>query len=244
MPTATYQDLLDHLVDAPEPLVPTRTTSLAKPVGPVRQQHMIRHVGLGIFMAIPAVIAGYYSHWIIAGIFGLLAGALLQSAFSNRYWVAACPYCSAIFPPTAHLRPDAEGKVVQCQDCFEYSIFEKGRVKAHDPKAITEVPSFKSPVYDQGVWPKGCVGCGAPPTRLEEIKANSVSYGMLVFGRIWVSSGKASGIPYCENHKAAVTLKIDQQKNMFLEWCSLAMMRRYMAVNRKLGRRPVGKKYL
>ena len=244
MPATTYESLLDSLVEVADPPVPTRSNSLAKPAGPVRQKHITQCVLLCVFFAVPAGAFFYYSHWILGGIFGLLAILMLVAGFSSNLWVAACPYCSAIFKPTAGLKPDAEGKTFQCQDCFEYSILQGGRVKAHDPKAISEVPLFKSPVYNEGVWPKGCVACGAPPIRLDEIKTRSVSYGMLAFGRLWVSSGKASGIPYCENHKDAVGLKMDQQNHMWLEWCSLQMMRRYLAANRKLGKRPVGKKFL
>jgi hypothetical protein len=68
-----------------------------------------------------------------------------------------------------------------------------------------------------------------------------MNYGMLAFGRVWVTSGKASGIPYCEAHRAAVDLKIDQAQRVTLEWCSLRMMRRYVALNRKLAaNRPAG----
>jgi hypothetical protein len=242
--STTYQNLLDNLTDASDPPVPTRSTSLAKPVGPVRQKHIMQCVGLAIFFSVPAAAFFYYSHWIAGGIFGLLAVLMLVAGFSSNLYVAACPYCSAIFRPTAGLKPDAEGKTFQCQDCFEYSILEGGRVKAHDPKAISEVPSFKSPVYENGVWPKGCVACGAPPTRLDEIKTRSVNYGLLAFGRIWVTSGKATGIPYCEKHKDNLDLQFDQQKRMWLEWCSLQMMRRYIYLNRKLGKKPVGRKYI
>jgi hypothetical protein len=243
MSTTTYQSQLEHLTEAGDPPVPNRTTSLAKPVGPVRQKHIFQCVGLAVFFAVPAGALFYYGHWILGAIFGLLAVLMLAAGFSSSLWVAACPYCSAIFRPTAGLKPEAEGKTFQCQDCYEYSILEGGRVKPHDPKAISEIPSFKSPVFNDGVWPKGCVACGAPPVRLDEIKTRSVNYGMLALGRIWVTSGKASGIPYCERHKDALDLKFDQQKRMWLEWCSLQMMRRYIATNRKLGKQPVGRKY-
>ena len=243
MPTTAYESLLDNLVEALDPPVPTRSNSLAKPSGPVRQKHITQCVLLALFFAAPAGAFFYYSHWILGGIFGLLSILMVVAAFSSNLWVAACPYCSAIFKPTAGLKPDAEGKTFQCEECWEYSIIQGGRLKAHDAKAISDVPLFRSPVYKEGVWPKGCVACGAPPTRLEEIKARSVSYGMLALGRLWVSSGKASGIPYCESHKDAVGLKLDQQKRLWLEWCSLQMMRRYVAANRKLGKARV-KKFL
>lgn len=109
---------------------------------------------------------------------------------------------------------------------------------------MSEVPTFVSPVFEGGVWPKGCLACGAPPTRLDQVKARNVSIGMLALGRLWVTSGKASGIPYCDAHRDAVELKIDQRKRVTLEWCSLRMMRRYPAVNKKLGRQPTGPKWI
>jgi hypothetical protein len=67
---------------------------------------------------------------------------------------------------------------------------------------------------------------------------------MLAMGRLWVTSGKASGIPYCEKHHAAVELKIDQRKRVTLEWCSLRMMRQYLAINKKIGAQPAGRKWI
>jgi hypothetical protein len=243
MPTATYQELLDHLTEAADPALPTQSTSLAKPTGPVQRKHLTQCLLLSLFFLAPAAALLYYGHWILGATLGLLSALMLLAGFSKNLWVAACPYCSAIFRPTAGLRPEAEGKSFQCQDCFEYSILDGGRVKPHDPKALSEVPSFKSPVFKEGVWPKGCVACGALPTRLDEIKTRQLNYGLLAFGRIWVTSGKASGIPYCEKHKDALDLKFDRQNRMWLEWCSLQMMRRYLAVNRKLGKQPLGRKY-
>ena len=241
---AIYQQLLDSLVTSEDPPVPQRTTSLAKPVGPVRSKHIASTGGVAALFGLIAAALFYWQHWIWGGIFGLLTVAMLQSAFSSNLWVAACPYCSAVFDPLAGLRPDKEGKVVQCKNCFEYSVYSGGRVRPHDPNTVSEVPTFVSPVFEGGVWPKGCLACGASPTRLDEVKARNVSIGMLAMGRLWVTSGKASGIPYCEAHRDAVELKIDQRKRVTLEWCSLRMMRRYLAVNKKLGRQPTGPKWI
>jgi len=241
---ATYQELLGTLVDCEDPPVPQRTTSLAKPVGPARRNHIIQGCFLAALFGLIAGAFLYYHHWILGGVFGLFTVLLFWSAFSSRYWIAACPYCSAVFETLAGLSPEKEGKVVQCKNCFEYSVYSGGRVRAHDANAISEVPKFVSPVFDSGVWPKACVACGAPPTRLDEVKTRSVNYANLAFGRIWVTSGKAKGIPYCEKHRDAVDLKIDQQKRVTLEWCSLRMMRRYLAVNKNLGRKPAGRKWI
>lgn len=239
----TTQPLSDHLRDATDPPVPNRSTSLAKPVGPVRRKHITQCVMLGLILGIPGGILVYERIWVFGIILSVLSILMFVAAFSSGLWVAACPYCSAIFAPTAGLKPDAEGKLFQCSQCFEYSTLQNGRVKPYDSLAISEVPKFRSPVFKEGVWPKGCVACGAPPVRLDDVKTRSVNYGMLAFGRIWVTSGKASGIPYCEKHKDAVDLQFDQQKRMWLEWCSLQMMRRYLDINRKLKRDPVGRKW-
>lgn len=243
--STTYQQQLGNLVDCDDPPVSPRTTSLAPPVGPARRKHILQMGAITLFfLALPAALLLYWHHWIAGGIFALLTVAMVHGSLVSKVWIAACPYCAAVFETTQGLAPDKEGKVVQCKSCFEYSIYSGGRVRAHDPNSISEVPTFVSPVFENGVWPNRCVACGAPPTRLEEVKTRNVSYGMLAFGRIWVSSAKTSGIPYCEAHRAAVELKMDQAKRVSLLWCSLRMMRRYVAVNRKLGRKPVGRKWI
>ena len=244
MPTATYQDQLENLRDCPDPPVPQRTTSLVKPTGEVRSKHIATNCMIAALFGLIAGAFFYYSHWILGGVFGLLSVMMLYAAFSSKYWVAECPYCLTVFEPLTGLSPEKEGMIVQCKNCFEYSTYSHGCVRPEDPNAVSEVPKFVSPVFSNGVWPKGCVACGAPPTRLDEVKTRNVNYAMLALGRLWVTSGKASGIPYCEKHRDAVDLKIDQQKRVTLEWCSLRMMRRYMAINRKLGCQPAGRKWI
>lgn len=238
----TYEQLLGNLVDCEDPPVTQRTTSLAPPVGPARTKHVVQMGMITLFfLAIPSALFFYFQHWILGGIFGLLAVLTAYGSFFSKVWIAACPYCSAVFETTQGLNPEKEDHVVQCKTCLEYSIYSAGRVRAHDPNAVSEVPTFVSPVYANGVWPNAC---GAPPVRLDEVKTRKMNYGMLAFGRIWVTSGKASGLPYCENHRDAVELKIDQGQKMSLQWCSLRMMRRYVAVNRKLGSKPAGRKWI
>jgi hypothetical protein len=241
---ATYEDLLNNLVDGDDPPVPQRRTPLMQPTGAARTKHVVSHL---LIAAVVGLIAGaffYYQHPILGGAVGLFAVLMLYPVFSSDYWIAACPYCSAMFDTLAGLNPTVEGKAVQCKQCFEYSACSGGRLVPHDPNAVSEVPTFASPVFQRGLWPKGCVACGAPPTRLDELKAHNVNMALLVTGRVLVSSGKATGIPYCDQHRDAVELKIDQQRRMSLEWCSLRMMRRYLAVNRKLGRQPAGRKWI
>ena len=72
MPTATYQDLLQHLTEVADPPVPTRTTSLAKPTGPVQRKHKIQCIGLAVICAVPSGAAFYYGHWIVGGVFGFV----------------------------------------------------------------------------------------------------------------------------------------------------------------------------
>jgi len=243
---ASYEQQLGNLVESEDPPVPQRTTSLVPPVGPARTKHILNMLVLTtLFLVIPAALLLYYHHWILGGVFAVLSVLMARGSFdSSGVWIAACPYCSAVFETAQGLGPDKEGKVVQCKQCFEYSVYSGGRVRAHDPNSISEVPFFVSPVFENGVWPSGCVACGTPPTRLEEVKTRNVSYGMLLFGRLWVTSAKTSGIPYCDAHRSAVELKIDQGKRVTLLWCSLRMLRQYVALNRKLGRKPAGRKWI
>ena len=182
----------------------------------MRTKHIVTQSILGLLFGSLAVYLLYWSHWFWGGAIGLFAALMFQVACSSNLWNAACPYCSAVFEPIQGLQPDKEGKVVQCKSCFEYSVYSGGRVRPQDPNSISEVPSFVSPVFERGVWPKCCVACGAPPTRLEGVKTRDVSYGMLALGRLWVTSGKASGIPYCDKHKDAVSVKIDARRRVML----------------------------
>ena len=47
-------------------------------------------------------------------------------------------------------------------------------------------------------------------------------------------------VPYCDQHKDAIQLVINQSKQLDLKWRSLRMMRRYLAVNR--GKTSLGSK--
>lgn len=89
----------------------------------MRAKHIASTGAVAALFGLIATALFYWQHWIWGGIFGLLTVAMLQSAFSSKLWVAACPYCSEVFDPLAGLRPDKEGKVVQCKSCFEYSVY-------------------------------------------------------------------------------------------------------------------------
>src|SRR5260370_30288783 len=110
---ATYQQLLASLVDSEDAPVPQRTTSLVKPVGEVRAKHIASTGAVAALFGLIATALFYWQHWIWGGIFGLLTVAMLQSAFSSKLWVAACPYCSEVFDPLAGGGPGKERKVRQ-----------------------------------------------------------------------------------------------------------------------------------
>ena len=58
------------------------------------------------------------------------------------------------------------------------------------------------------------------------------SAGFLVVGTVRVKTFKLSGVPYCNAHKNAVELKTGTGNKLYLDWRSLAMMRRYLTANR------------
>ena len=131
-------------------------------------------------------------------------------------------------------KPNADGvpRPVQCRKCWEYSGLQKGFVSPYNPNAVEERPTFRSPLAQNVVWPRGCVQCGVEPTRFDEVGTFSVNKGLLVVGAVRVKTFKLPGVPYCAAHKKAVEMTTEIGNKLFLDWRSLAMMRRYMAANR------------
>src|SRR5204862_7987344 len=96
-----------------------------------------------------------------------------------------------------------------------------------------ERPTFRAPLAQTVVWPRECVQCGAEPTRFEEVSTSNLSGGFLAVGTVRVKTFKLSGVPYCTAHKKAVEMSTGIGNKLYLYWRSLAMMRRYLAANRR-----------
>ena len=97
-----------------------------------------------------------------------------------------------------------------CPSCSDYSIVEGMRIRPLENPAEPDGLPFTSPLYKDSCWPKGCVACGAPPNRLEEVSGETVQASSLVVGRLVVAKGKAPGVPYCSAHKDALEVRSTQ----------------------------------
>ena len=213
--------------------VPSRSVPLRKPTSSEVASKIV--AGLGV-LALAVVLGGplLYFGWTVAGIAGLIffgGGGLLVMLFS-RDEVSACPFCGAALDNLPKPNADGVPRPVQCRKCWEYSGLQKGFVSPYDPNAVEERPTFRSPLAQSVVWPRGCVQRGVEPTRFDEVGTFSVNKGLLVVGAVRVKTFKLPGVPYCAAHKKAVEMKTEIGNKLFLDWRSLAMMRRYMAANR------------
>jgi len=221
------------LSDAIAPPVPSRSKPLRKPTH--AEVSSKRTSGL-IGLIAGAIIGGpflYFGHYVLGGAALLFfCGGGLAILMGRKDEVSDCPFCGA---PLVNLpTPDANGKpkAVQCRKCWEYSGLQKGFLSPYNPTAVEETPTFRSPLAQSVIWPNGCVHCGAPPTRFDEVGTFSVNKGLLVVGAVRVKTFKLGGVPYCDAHKKAVEMKTEIGNKLFLDWRSLPMMRRYMAANK------------
>ena len=137
----------------------------------------------------------------------------------SRDEVSACPFCGAtldILP-----KPDASGKplAVQCKKCWEYSGLQQGFVSPYNANAVQKAsrPTFLSPIEQTVVWPRGCVQCGATPTRFDEVGTISSNKGLLMVGVVRVNSFKLKGAPYCDAHKKSVDISYRNRQPGLLE---------------------------
>jgi hypothetical protein len=131
----------------------------------------------------------------------------------------------------------------RCTECSEYSVIENNLVRTMDQTTFSQEPKFESPTFRNGSFPNACVACGAPATRLDEVKTSSVNKTLAVAGAARIATGAPGlailstnhvriSVPYCDQHRDAVCISLDWRKRPVLTWSSLRMMRRYLAVNK------------
>jgi hypothetical protein len=219
--------------------VPSARTQLGRgTVGTKIKKVFVAILATGIVVAIAAALGAVLWAWMsyVGYLFALLILVFgIHGALTGK--VAPCPFCGGTLGAETgedDLVVEDEAKPVWCKHCGEYATLEKGELRAHEPTQVTEEPTFKSHVFQKGVWPEGCVLCGAPPVRTDKLSTTNVSGAALLVGSISVSSGKVSGVPYCGEHKDAVKLSVDDEK-LQLTWRSLPMLRQYLAANRQAG---------
>lgn len=225
---------------ASQPPIPNRTTKIAPPTAAVKTRD---NITLTIFAAIVFAIAGAFywnGHPVPAYCLGAFGALLLVSLFTRKSDVGQCPFCMNQFRVTIAVSKDG---LLRCDHCGEYSEILDKIVKPLDPSTYSESPKFESPMFQQGSMPNACVACGAPATRIDTVTKSSLNKTLAVASAARLVSGtpglavfrnkQASiTVPYCDQHKDKLLLHFDWRKRPVLTWCSLAMMRRYLAVNR------------
>ncbi len=218
-----------QLVEAADPPVPSRTSPIEEPS--IGEKVKDFAVSIGIGLGLSALSYWLLTHHIFlvigisAGVIGL---AFTAAAFFMSSKKSSCPYCG--------VRLDVidckQGKRVRCEKCNEYSTVNAGLLKPLDPTTTSETPEFESPVFRGGVLPNGCVACGAPPTRFDDISKASLGAAAAAFGLAQGVWGSVKGIPYCDKHRDKLALKVTGDKKMFFRWTSVRMMRKYLTANK------------
>ncbi len=231
---------VDSSVQQPDPPLPNRISPIRQMSAEEARGATIGMLVLSAVLVASAALAWFFGHAVAAGILGVLGLVLGVSAFSKKSLISACPFCNA---KLTGITQDAatKGRVVRCNECFEYSQAGGMKVRPMDPGKVADKPVFIAPVFEGGNWPQGCVLCGEPATRHDELTARSIVHpASLAAGRLWLSSTTMKNVPYCAQHKDALELSVNQSKQLDLKWQSLRMMRRYLAANR--GKKSLGSK--
>ena len=225
---ATPAAAIANLVEVADPPMPSRTSPIQARSGGEKAKNFAISLLMGAALCGASwwlLHHGFMFYGVSAGLVGVFA---LIAAFVGSSEKAACPFCQA----SVDVLDRTEGRKVRCEKCSEYSIVNAGLVRPLDPTTVSEKPEFESPAFRNGVWPKGCVACGATPARLDDLSTTSVGGAAVLVGVLQVMRGAVKGVPYCERHRDTLTLKVTSDKKLFLRWTSLRMMRRYLAANR------------
>src|SRR5450755_171411 len=211
-----------HLVEIGDPPVPSRTS-------PVGEMSVIEKLKITLSLLGAGVGLCAASWWLLHNgyiFYGISAGAIgifcVIAALGGTNLKAACPYCGAKID-TIPRKDRGEGQQIQCEKCHEYSTANAGILRPLDLATTSDPPKFQSPVFRNSLWPKGCVACGETPVRFDDLSKTGVGGVEALLGRLQVTRGSVSGIPYCEKHRDKLALKIGIDKKLLLCWSSLRM---------------------
>jgi hypothetical protein len=189
----------------------------------------------GAFLGTLIWVAGslFELGWLqIAGVgFGIVVALMgVMMAFMGK--VAPCPYCGKTVGAgaTDSVSGSDEAEHIECDHCFELLVAEQGKVRALNETDVVGKDAIEVTALKNGVWPRECIVCGAPPTRFEEAKVVKPEYAKLLLGAVSVQSGRLRGVPYCDRHSGAVRLNI-RDDALRVVFARLDMARRYLAVN-------------
>jgi hypothetical protein len=259
----------DHrLSDVEAPPIPRRAYPESAPSEDVvsgRKKYALSAIALGLGWGAVCFLLGsiWLTIFFLAG-YGLVAVLRIYSSKSAP--VAMCPFCSE--PIQGYNAARLRKEPARCPHCSEYSQFTFGLLAPVDPAGplgVVAKPFYRSPLYENSVWPNGCVLCGSPPTRFDEAEHLRFLYRRLAAPLaafvVPHPAVRASGIPYCDQHRDAVRAIAPKEmfwspskyfpgfaerdaarREAYLLWRSLPMMRRHLAAN-KQARNAVSKGY-
>jgi hypothetical protein len=192
--------------------------------------------------------------WLVYALLIFFSLAIIILFFARNAPVGACPFCGGLIQRYNRLRPEP----VRCEKCGEISKFENETFTPYEANAVSATPIFRSALFEDGVWPNGCVQCGAPPARFDtvvEVRYQARRLATPLVSSVFVPhpAARATGVPYCGQHYEAIRIippkemfawtpwkylpgfeeRMEQHRKAFLLWRSLPMMRRYLEANRR-----------
>jgi uncharacterized membrane protein len=250
--SSSAQSRLSDVEAAP---IPNRSNSLIDPPEGLvkqRQSFMVSSFVFGVVFVGSCYLLGIT--WLVVAFSIFFGLALVILFFGLNAKVGACPFCGGLIERYNRLRAEP----VRCEQCNEISKFEEERFSPYEPTAVAEKPIFRSPLFENGFWPNGCVLCGAAPTHFDEAKA--VRYQARRLATPTASAifmphpaARVTGVPYCAQHREALQVippkemfawtpwnyvpgfaeRMAERRKAFLMWRSLPMMRRYLEANRR-----------
>lgn len=252
---STSHSAQNRLSDLPAPPVPNRTYPLSEPPPGVVKQRLVTMASVFVMAAI--LVGLFYLlgiTWLAVAFLCFFSFAELVLFLARNAPVGTCPFCGGLIQRYNRLRAEP----VRCDRCGEISKFENERLSPYDPNAVAEKPIFRSLVFENAVWPNGCVQCGAHPTRFDQ--AQAVRYQVRRLATPLASAiilphpaARVTGVPYCQRHAEAIEVippkemfawtpwkylpgfaeRMEERREAFLMWRSLPMMRRYLEANRR-----------
>jgi hypothetical protein len=254
-PAATASPSQYGLSDVQAPPVPDRSNPLcAPPPGVVKE----RMVTIGSSFLMGTIFVGFFYllgiNWLAVAFLIFFSLAIVILFFRRNASVGSCPFCGGLIQKYNRLKPEP----VRCEQCGEISQFANERFSPYDAKTVSATPVFRSLLYENGVWPNGCVQCGAPPVRLDSARAVRYQSRRVLTPLASAiiaphPAAQIAGVPYCAQHRDAIDIippkealgwtpwkyfpgfeeRMEQRRTAFLMWRSLPMMRRYLEANRR-----------
>jgi hypothetical protein len=243
------------LADVQAPPVPNRSYPLCPPPPGVVKERLVTS---GSSFLMGAIFAGFFYllgiTWLAIAFVIFFSLAIVILFFTRNGPVGTCSFCGGLIQRYNRLKPEP----VRCEQCGEISKFANERFSPYDPNAVSATAIFRSLLFENGVWPNGCVQCGAPPVRLDSARA--VRYQARRLATPLASAviaphpaAQITGVPYCAQHRDAIDIippkeafawtpwkylpgfeeRMEQRRTAFLMWRSLPMMRRYLEANRR-----------